>query len=89
MARHPTPQVHGSMWLPREYSEPRFQSSYPYHPRTYEYSSQQRHQQDPQSSSQLHQDPPSGGGLAGIFDISSFYDTLGSYYGGPPGLSYQ
>ncbi|KAF5810009.1 hypothetical protein HanRHA438_Chr04g0173971 [Helianthus annuus] len=52
MVRHSMPQVHGSMWLPREYSEPHFQSSYPYQPPPYEYPSQQQQQQEPQSSSQ-------------------------------------
>ncbi|KAJ0743870.1 hypothetical protein HanPI659440_Chr10g0380951 [Helianthus annuus] len=84
MVRPPTPQVHGSMWLPRVYSEPHFQSSYPFRPPPYQYPSQQQNQQEQQSSSaQQQQDPPATGGLADIFDMNSFYDTLSSYYGGP------
>ncbi|MFS7985976.1 hypothetical protein Hanom_Chr11g01005041 [Helianthus anomalus] len=41
MVRSPTPPVHGSMWLPRVYSEPHFQSSYPFRPPPYQYPSQQ------------------------------------------------
>ncbi|KAJ0770095.1 hypothetical protein HanPI659440_Chr07g0253151 [Helianthus annuus] len=87
MPRHPIPQVHGSMWLPREYSEPHFQSSYPYQPPPYEYSTHQQAAQS--SSSQSQQRDPQGGGMADIFDMSSFYEHLGGYYGGPPGPSYQ
>ncbi|KAJ0820389.1 hypothetical protein HanPSC8_Chr16g0707401 [Helianthus annuus] len=84
MVRPPTPQVHGSMWLPRVYSKPHFQSSYPFRPPPYQYPSQQQSQQEKQSSSaQQQQDPPATRGLADVFDMSSFYDTLGNYYGGP------
>ncbi|KAF5759155.1 hypothetical protein HanRHA438_Chr16g0750071 [Helianthus annuus] len=39
MVRPPTSQVHGSMWLPRVYLEPHFQSSYPFRPPPYQYPS--------------------------------------------------
>ncbi|MFS7977225.1 hypothetical protein Hanom_Chr10g00901571 [Helianthus anomalus] len=57
MARHPTPQVHGSMWAPSEYTAPHYQSSYSYQPPPYEYLSQQSQQQG----------EPTEGGLADIF----------------------
>ncbi|MFS8020265.1 hypothetical protein Hanom_Chr15g01413551 [Helianthus anomalus] len=89
MARHPMPQVHGSMWLPREYSEPHFQSYYPYQPPPYEYPDRQSQQHAAQSSSSQSQQQGPQGGLADNFDMSSFYKHLGAYFGGPPGPSYQ
>ena len=81
MPRHPSPQVHGSMWLPQEYLAPHYQSSYPYQPPPYEYPQQQQ-----QSQQQQQQDDQ---GLGGIFNMSAFYEHLGEYYGGPPGPSYR
>ena len=83
MIRHPTPQVHGSMWVPQEYTAPHYQSSYPYQPPPYEYPSQQQQPQPQQ------QGEPAAEGLSSIFDMSAFYEHLGGYYGGPPGPSYQ
>ncbi|MFS7987706.1 hypothetical protein Hanom_Chr11g01026031 [Helianthus anomalus] len=85
IARHPTSQVHGSMWVPSEYTTPHNQSSYPYQPPPYEYLSHQLQQQ--QQSSQ--QEEAAAGGLANIFDISAFYEHLGGYYDHPPGPSYR
>ncbi|MFS8033144.1 hypothetical protein Hanom_Chr17g01566061 [Helianthus anomalus] len=68
MSHLPMPQVHGSMWLSREYSEPHFQGSYSYQPPLYEYPAQhsQQHATQSSSSQSQQQQGPQGGGLANI-----------------------
>ncbi|MFS7914341.1 hypothetical protein Hanom_Chr02g00152251 [Helianthus anomalus] len=44
MPRHPTPQVHGPMWVLSEYAAPHYQSSYPYQPPPFEYPSHKQQQ---------------------------------------------